>query len=367
MELDKEFLKQVFLDHNLSVYEEKKYSFFKNIINLKKLDIIKKERLKEELKTLFEPIDNLPNGNKSVYIFSAKIDEIKSIFLVKNGDYFVSIEMHPIDRPHIIFFDNNMDIIYTKYAFYIHQPVYWGIETQYFFYSRKRLNLLINTYKDKPCYVKRSFGNNNFNFVFHGKEKPHRMSVYENTIEVEFQNSMYRNIVFDKSFNLKEVTLSDSYYKKLNEFHSEKKIKCSSYEDFTKKLETAFLLINLQYDKDPYFISKEMFEKQVNYLKKSFENQSILDSDNQCFDLIDNTYQHFNSFYDRLTKYMASDSFQEKYKKDSSTIVNSNNLIQIFFYIFLNKEINENKIDFFNMDIVNGIKQMHLLYEQKML
>ena len=84
MELDKEFLKKVFLEHNLSVYEEKKYSFFKNIINLKKLDIIKKETLKEELKTLFEPIEKLPNGNKSVYIFSAKIDEVKSIFLIKN-------------------------------------------------------------------------------------------------------------------------------------------------------------------------------------------------------------------------------------------------------------------------------------------
>lgn len=367
MRINRHFLNQVFLEHNLSLHEEEKYSFSKNIINLKKLDIIKKEKLKENLNSLFKNIEKTENGNKSVFLFSSKKeDHTNGSLLIQNGDFFLSIEINAVYRPHIIFFDNNLEIIYTKHSFYSYQPVHWGLETKYFFYSCKKISLLINTYKDQPCYVRRSFGKNNFNFTFHGKEKPSRMSVHENTIEVEYKNSIYSNIVFDKSFNLKEIILSDAYYNKIKEFHSNKKIQCSSFDDFTEKLESAFLLINLQYDKDPYFISKEVFEKQVNYLKKSFNNQCLLDSDTACFDLINDMYSKFDIFNDRARNIFESHTFKMTYGFDNLWLSYSEQL-KVFSYLLLNQEINENNIIFFNLELIESIKKMHLLYEKKML
>lgn len=103
-------------------------------------------------------------------------------------------------------------------------------------------------------------------FKMNGFGKINSIIKNEDNYEVEYSNSCYKKMFFTNDFKLKEVFFSSSFIKKITNIP--KKITVNSYAELNNYLNDSFELFNLLNDKSLKFISKELFEKQTNFLKK---------------------------------------------------------------------------------------------------
>lgn len=243
-------------------------------------------------KTFFKELEpHLKKNEIKVFNFNDDID-----FLISNGNFHFLLSVNKL-----ILLDYNCNVIYESVDYQLHSK------------NNDLIRMKINTYLDycQLEYVSRD----SINIYMSGKGKIKKIDVLEKNINVDFENSFYSKIIYDRDFNMISVEINSSMKKKINS--KKKKFNVSNISQFFDEIGEYLDIYTLTNDKSIKSSKFDIYQDQINFIKAIVNNKYYTPEAKKKYEEIK---KHISSFYDINLYQKEIEYFNNNQLKDSNLI-----------------------------------------------
>lgn len=270
-----------------------------------------------------------------------------NIFLISNGNF------------HFILSANSVTLL-DYHCNVIYEPI------SYVPYSKNDIliRMKINTYLDY-CQLEYS-SSNNINVYMSGSGKIKTIEVLDHSIAVDFENSFYNRIIYDRDFNITSVEINSAMKSKINS--KKKKFNVSNINEFFDEIGEYLDIYTLTNDKSIKSSKFDIYEEQFKLIKLLVNNKYY---DPQAQIKYNDIKNYIANFYNINFYNEEIDYFNSNQLKDSNVLeimkesYVSNNKMHLYSAknLLLLQKIKHNPEFLFNPDIINKYKYLDVYKE----